>query len=171
MKQLLITVALAAALTCTIQPKADAGVSLAVGGQTQDIPTLAPILKKVTPGVVNIAIKGRIALEQNPLFKDPFFRRFFDVPDLWYEGGVCHEGLNMIAERLGGERIAEADIQIEEIEQKVPFVQFGYVANFLLLIGILLWFWWQNGGKVTKEIAIVLLLLVLWGARLIPVGI
>jgi cytochrome c-type biogenesis protein len=90
---------------------------------------------------------------------------------LWYEGGVFHEGLNMIAERLGGSRIAEADIPIEEIEQKVPFVQFGYLANFLLLIAILLWFWWRNGRRVTKEVAIVLVLLVLWGASLIPVGI
>lgn len=90
---------------------------------------------------------------------------------LWYEGGVFHEGLNMIAERLGGERIAEAEIPIEEIEQKVPFVEFGYLANFALILGILLWFWWRAGRKLTKEVAIVFILFLIWGASLIPVGI
>jgi cytochrome c-type biogenesis protein len=90
---------------------------------------------------------------------------------LWYEGGVFHEGSNMLAAWLGGQRVAEADIPIEEIEQKVPFVEFGSVANFVLILGILLWFWWRNGKKLTKEVAIVFILFVLWGASLIPVGI
>jgi Do/DeqQ family serine protease len=42
-------------------------------------PSLAPMLSTVTPGVVNIAVKGRVR-EQNPLLQDPFFRRFFNVP-------------------------------------------------------------------------------------------
>jgi len=90
---------------------------------------------------------------------------------LWYEGGVFHEGSNMIAAWLGGERVAEANIPIEEIEQKVPFVEYGYLANFVLLLGILLWFWWRHGRKFTKEVAVVLILFVIWGASLIPVGI
>ena len=45
-----------------------------------DIPSLAPMLDRVTPAVVNIATEGRITVQQNPLFADPFFRRFFDVP-------------------------------------------------------------------------------------------
>lgn len=43
-------------------------------------PTLAPMLRAVTPGVVNIAVRGH-AEADNPLLRDPFFRRFFDVPD------------------------------------------------------------------------------------------
>ena len=43
------------------------------------VPSLAPMLKNVTPGVVNIAVKGRERI-QNPLLEDPFFRRFFNVP-------------------------------------------------------------------------------------------
>jgi Do/DeqQ family serine protease len=43
------------------------------------VPSLAPMLKNVTPGVVNIAVKGRQRI-QNPLLEDPFFRRFFNVP-------------------------------------------------------------------------------------------
>jgi serine protease Do len=45
----------------------------------QQIPTLAPLLRQVTPAVVNIAVRGRIR-EDNPLFQDPFFQQFFDLP-------------------------------------------------------------------------------------------
>lgn len=45
-------------------------------------PTLAPILRQVTPAVVNISTKSRVSIRQNPLFNDPFFRRFFDMPDI-----------------------------------------------------------------------------------------
>ena len=46
------------------------------------VPTLAPMIKKISPAVVNIATRGTIRERgaQNPLLDDPFFRRFFDVP-------------------------------------------------------------------------------------------
>ncbi|MEX2353792.1 MAG: DegQ family serine endoprotease [Gammaproteobacteria bacterium] len=47
----------------------------------EEMPSLAPMLDKVTPAVVNIATEGRITVQQNPLFSDPFFRRFFNVPN------------------------------------------------------------------------------------------
>ena len=43
--------------------------------------SLAPMLDTVTPAVVNISTKGRVELRLNPLFNDPFFRRFFNVPE------------------------------------------------------------------------------------------
>ena len=50
------------------------------------VPTLAPMLAQVTPAVVNISVTTRDPAEGNPLFKDPFFRRFFDLPDRSAEG-------------------------------------------------------------------------------------
>lgn len=46
------------------------------------LPSLAPMLEKTTPAVVNIATKGlaRKRLSQ-PLFNDPIFRRFFNIPE------------------------------------------------------------------------------------------
>jgi Do/DeqQ family serine protease len=46
------------------------------------VTTLAPIIKRVSPAVVNIATKGTIKEQggRNPLLDDPFFRRFFDAP-------------------------------------------------------------------------------------------
>ena len=43
-------------------------------------PSLAPLLRDVTPAVVNIAVVSRSTVTRNPLFDDPFFRRFFDFP-------------------------------------------------------------------------------------------
>jgi len=43
-------------------------------------PTVAPVLKLVTPGVVNIAVQGRVRVN-NPLLADPFFRQFFNLPN------------------------------------------------------------------------------------------
>lgn len=90
---------------------------------------------------------------------------------LWYEGGVFHEGLNMLVERVGGARLAEAEIPIGGIEQKVPFVAWGAWANFLLTLGVLLWFWWKNGRRLTREVWVVLTIFIVWGLALIPVGI
>ena len=39
------------------------------------------MLEKVTPAVVNIATEGRVKIRQNPLLNDPFFRRFFNIPN------------------------------------------------------------------------------------------
>ena len=47
------------------------------------MPSLAPIVKRVSAAVVNIATRGTIkesAGQRNPLLDDPFFRRFFDAP-------------------------------------------------------------------------------------------
>ncbi|QDZ02359.1 DegQ family serine endoprotease [Nitratireductor mangrovi] len=41
---------------------------------------LADVLEIVTPAVVNIAVTSRMPAETNPLFGDPYFRRFFDLP-------------------------------------------------------------------------------------------
>jgi serine protease Do len=45
------------------------------GGQ---IPTLAPVVKETTPSVVNISVHARVK-EDNPLYRDPVFREFFDL--------------------------------------------------------------------------------------------
>ena len=45
------------------------------------VPTLAPMLAQVTPAVVNISVLTRSPMEDNPLFRDPLFRRFFNIPD------------------------------------------------------------------------------------------
>lgn len=44
------------------------------------LPSLAPMVERATPAVVNIATYASVRAA-NPLLDDPFFRRFFSVPD------------------------------------------------------------------------------------------
>jgi Do/DeqQ family serine protease len=70
--------ALAAISFLALSGAALAQLPAVVGGQR--LPSLAPMLADVTPAVVNIAVRMRTP-EANPLFADPFFRRFFDLPE------------------------------------------------------------------------------------------
>ena len=47
----------------------------AVSGQA--VPSLAPIIKRVSPAVVNVSTRGHVRVRQNPLMNDPFFQQFF----------------------------------------------------------------------------------------------
>ena len=57
-----------------------AGAQLPAAVGETPVPSLAPMLKRVSPAVVNIATRGTVQ-EQNPLLNDPFFRRFFEGPN------------------------------------------------------------------------------------------
>jgi S1-C subfamily serine protease len=43
--------------------------------------SLSPLVKKTAPAVVNIATLQPSPAQQNPLFQDPFFRRYMGIPD------------------------------------------------------------------------------------------
>jgi len=45
------------------------------------MPTLAPMLEQSKPAVVNIATQSHIQVRDNPLLNDPFFRKFFNIPE------------------------------------------------------------------------------------------
>lgn len=55
-----------------------AGLPVTVAGQA--LPSLAPVLEKSMPAVVNIATLKNIQVSQNPLLSDPFFRHFYQLP-------------------------------------------------------------------------------------------
>jgi Do/DeqQ family serine protease len=59
-----------------------AAVPSAPPPEAAPMPSLAPMVKRVEPAVVNVATRGTIKERggRNPLLEDPFFRRFFDVP-------------------------------------------------------------------------------------------
>jgi len=72
----LLALTLLACLTLS-SPLAANGLPAAVDGQP--LPSLAPMLERTTPAVVNISTIGTTRVA-NPLFEDPFFRHFFDNP-------------------------------------------------------------------------------------------
>ena len=72
---LLTAVLVVLSLTVAVPLASPATLPAAVDGQP--MPTLALMLERTTPAVVNIATESRVALRRNPLLDDPFFRHFF----------------------------------------------------------------------------------------------
>ena len=68
---------LLAACGLALAPAGRAALPAAVAGQP--LPSLAPMLEKVTPAVVNISTKTRVRVN-DPYFDDPIFRQFFGLP-------------------------------------------------------------------------------------------
>lgn len=73
-----------------------------IDSQGDKLPTLSPMLKRTMPAVVNIATSGRIKIRQSPLFNDPFFRRFFDIPDQPRERKTSSLGSGVIIDAKKG---------------------------------------------------------------------
>src|SRR5689334_8817502 len=82
-------------LAIIISPAAGQVPDLAAGR----VPTLAPLVREVTPAVVNISVQGKVH-EDNPLYKAPVFREFFDLPkQLEKEVSATGSGVTVDAER------------------------------------------------------------------------
>jgi len=66
------------AATVTASPVAAALPRQSADGEP--LPTLAPMLERAMPAVVNVFTRTRLPVRDHPLLSDPFFRRFFDLP-------------------------------------------------------------------------------------------
>lgn len=88
--------ALLTALLAAVSLASHATLPPTVDGQA--LPSLAPMLEKVTPAVVNISTKTRVQV-RDPFFDDPVFRQFFGLP-----GGQRQR----IAQSLGSGVIVDA---------------------------------------------------------------
>ncbi len=64
------------------------------------LPSLAPLIKDVSPAVVSIATRGMRDAPPNPLMEDPFFRRFFGIPQQPHE--VRSAGSGVIVDAKNG---------------------------------------------------------------------
>ena len=81
--------------------------SPAIASLPSSVPTLAPMLERVTPAVVNIATRGKVVVQQqdlfnSPLFNDPFFQRFFDLPQRRRERETRSLGSGVIVDSQRG---------------------------------------------------------------------
>ena len=77
-KQLLSMSILAVCLATPFTLQA-AGLPPYIDGQP--LPSLAPMLERAMPAVVNISTTTHIQVSENPLMQDPYFRQFFNVPE------------------------------------------------------------------------------------------
>jgi Do/DeqQ family serine protease len=92
-----------------------AGLALALGAHSartappailpptdeRGLPSLAPVLEKVQPAVVSISVRGKV-VQQNPLLNDPFFRRFFEVPEEQQEREFQSAGSGVVIDAAKG---------------------------------------------------------------------
>jgi len=61
----------------TLSATAYAALPFSVNGQK--LPSLAPIVERSSPAVVNILTKSTVQVQSNPLLDDPFFKHFFNL--------------------------------------------------------------------------------------------
>ena len=99
--------ALFATLLFAAAPFASAQLPAQVG--ETPVPSLAPMVKRTSPAVVNIATRGTVQ-EQNPLLNDPFFRRFFDVPNAPRQREFQSAGSGVIVDAKQGYIITNAHV-------------------------------------------------------------
>jgi S1-C subfamily serine protease len=64
--------------------------------------TTAPLLEATSPAVVNISVRQRLPGQDNPLYSDPFFRRFFDLPDRPPQREAISAGSGVIVDATEG---------------------------------------------------------------------
>ena len=102
-----LSLGLAATLLCALAPLAHAQLPAQVGDTP--VPSLAPMVKRVSPAVVNIATRGTVQ-EQNPLLNDPFFRRFFDIPNTPRQRQFQSAGSGVIVDAKQGLIITNAHV-------------------------------------------------------------
>ncbi|ERP91991.1 peptidase [Alcanivorax sp. P2S70] len=81
-----------------------------VTGEGDALPSLAPMLEKTSPAVVNIAIETRVRAARNPLMDDPFFRRFFNMPEQQRERRAASAGSGVIVDAENGYILTNAHV-------------------------------------------------------------
>jgi len=81
----------------------------------QALPSLAPMLERTTPAVVNISTKGKVVV-RDPFFDDPFFRRFFNAPNQQRERRTSGLGSGVIYDAKNGYIITNSHV-IDKAEE------------------------------------------------------
>src|SRR5690349_16439013 len=71
--------------------------------------TLAPVVSRITPGVVGISVRGRVR-EDNPLLQDPMFRRFFNLQQQPVERETQATGSGVIVDAAQGYVMTNAHV-------------------------------------------------------------
>jgi Do/DeqQ family serine protease len=92
--------------------------------------TLAPMLERVVPGVVNISTRARVRVRQNPLLSDPFFRRFFDFDEAPQRRETQSTGSGVIVDAKAGHVVTNYHV-IQDAEEILVTLNDGrrFTAN------------------------------------------
>ena len=88
-----------------------AGAALPMAVEGEPLPSLAPMLERVLPAVVNIYTESRVTEQQSPFRSDPFFEKFFGTPPLQQrERRVSNLGSGVITDAQNGYVITNSHV-------------------------------------------------------------
>lgn len=95
---------LASALVLASAPAGPAAARYPALDPARGVVTMAPLLERATPAVVNVSVESRggASPAENPLLQDPFFRRFFELPDAPRRRGAVAAGSGVIVDARQG---------------------------------------------------------------------
>ena len=96
------------------------------------LPSLAPMLERVLPSVVNVATQSRVRVEDNPLLQDPFFRRFFGVPDMPRERQTQSLGSGVIIDAKRGYVLTNNHV-VDKADEITVTLKDGRILNAKLV--------------------------------------
>ena len=158
MKRVVVAILFALALSASWCARVTAGPPLALGCETGEIPTLAPLVKKVTPGVVNIVATAPAAKQKPTTKQEPEEETqstgsgvVFDVSegliitndhvleDAQEITVTLADGRELQARRVGGD--PEIDIALVKVSaEDLTAISFGdsdkvEIGDFVLAIG------------------------------------
>ncbi len=86
-------------VSCLWASPSSAGLPVAI--DNQPLPSLAPMLERTTPAVVNISTRGKTRV-RSTLFNDPIFQRFFNLPGIESERETKSLGSGVIVDDKNG---------------------------------------------------------------------
>lgn len=112
----------AAVWALTVLTAAHAALPPALLGEK--VPSLAPMLERVMPAVVNISTTSTVSVGQNPLLRDPFFRYFFQLPDWPRRRRTQSLGSGVIIDADDGIVVTNSHV-VEQAEQIKVVLQDG----------------------------------------------
>ena len=88
-----------------------AGAALPMAVEGEPLPSLAPMLERVLPAVVNIYTESRVTERQSPFRSDPFFEKFFGTPPMQQrERRVSNLGSGVITDAQNGYVITNSHV-------------------------------------------------------------
>lgn len=92
--------------------------------QGRPLPSLAPMLERAMPAVVNISTSTKINMMDHPLLRDPFFRHFFEIPERNRQQRSQSLGSGVIVDRVTGYVLTNNHV-IDKADEIVVTLQDG----------------------------------------------
>jgi len=96
------------------------------------VPSLAPMLERVMPAVVNISTRTKIQMREHPLMRDPVFRHFFQVPEQSRKRQSHSLGSGVIIDRKRGYVLTNNHV-IDKADEIMVTLQDGRQLNASLV--------------------------------------